>query len=294
MSGKAPGAAQAPARRRRRSRVDVGLTIWGVTAFVFLFLPVLVIVGYSFNTGRSMMVWQGFGLDSYVTALRNPAITGPVQVSLVAGLGTAIVATVLGTTAGLALARSGGRWIPAFTLLLGLVMVTPEIVDAVSLLPWFVALGTDWGLGVFNVGQVRLVIAHSLFATAVVTFIVRARMSGVDASLEEAAADLYAPPLRRFWGVTFPMVRPAVISGALLAFTLSLDNTVISSFVSVSGASPWPVYVFSSVRSGLRPSVAAMSTLLLLLTLMAIVLVALVLRRSGDGSSKIAETLTGG
>ena len=279
---------------RRRSRVDVALVAWGVLGFVFLFLPVLVIVGYSFNTGRSMMVWQGFGLDAYRAALSNPAMTGPVRVSLVAGVGTALVATVLGTAAGLALARRGGRWAPAFTLLLALVMVTPEIVDAVSLLPWFVALGSDAGLTVFNAGQVRLVVAHSLFATAVVTFIVRARMAGVDASLEEAAADLYAPPLRRFWGVTFPVVRPAVISGGLLSFTLSLDNTVVSSFVSVAGASPWPVYVFSSVRAGLRPSIAAMSTLMLLLTLVALVAVALVLRRSGDGSSKIAQTLTGG
>ncbi len=287
--------ADAPARPvRRRSRVDTLLALWGVLGFLFLFLPVLVIVAYSFNTGRSMMIWEGFGLDAYRVALTNPAMTGPVRVSLIAGVGTAVVATVLGTAAGLALARRGGRWAPAFTLLLALVMVTPEIVDAVSLLPWFVALGADLGLRVFDVGQVRLVIAHSLFATAVVTFIVRARMAGVDASLEEAAADLYAPPLRRFWGVTFPVVRPAVISGGLLAFTLSLDNTVISSFVSVAGSSPWPVYVFSSVRAGLRPSIAAMSTLMLLLTLVALVAVALVLRRSGDGSSKIAETLTGG
>lgn len=279
--------------RRRRSALDAALSLWGVLGFLFLFTPVLVIVGYSFNTGRTLLVWKGFGLDAYVNALTNPAITGPVKVSLIAGVGTALVATALGTGAGLALARHAGRWAPAFTLVLGLVLVTPEIVDAVSLLPWFVALGTDAGLAVFDVGQVRLVVAHSLFATAVVTFIVRARMAGVDSSLEEAAADLYAPPLARFWQITFPVVRPAVISGALLAFTLSLDNTVVSSFVSVSGASPWPVYVFSAVRTGLRPSVAAMSTLMLLLTLLALVAVAVVLRRSGDGSSQIARTLTG-
>lgn len=279
---------------RRRSPADVALALWGAAAMVFLFLPVLVVVAYSFNEGRSMLVWEQFGTGSYVDALTNPALTRPVGVSLVAALGTAVVSTTLGTLAGLALGRRPGRWSPAFTLLLGLVMVTPEIVSAVSLLPWFVGLGTTAGLPVFNAGQVRLVVAHSLFATAVVTFVVRARMRGVDASLEEAAADLYATPVRRFLDVTFPMMRPAVVSGALLSFTLSLDNTVVSSFVSVSGASPWPVYVFSAVRSGLRPSVAAMSTLMLLLTLLALVVVAVVLRRSGDGSPGVARTLAGG
>ncbi len=287
-----PGAAQEV--RRRRSRVDTALFVWGLLSMLFLFLPVLVVVAYSFNEGRSMLVWEQFGFGSYLDAVTNPALTRPVRVSLLAALGTAVVSTVLGTLAGLALARRPGRWSPAFTLLLGLVMVTPEIVSAVSLLPWFVGLGTEVGLPVFNLGQVRLVVAHSLFATAVVTFIVRARMKGVDASLEEAAADLYAPPARRFWQITFPLMRPAVVSGALLSFTLSLDNTVISSFVSVSGASPWPVYVFSAVRSGLRPSVAAMSTLMLLLTLLALLLVAVVLKRSGDGSTQVARTLAGG
>lgn len=284
--------------RRRRSAVSVGLSVWGVLGMVFLFLPVLVIVAYSFNEGRSMLVWEHFGTGSYVDALTNPALTRPVGVSLLAALGTAVVSTVLGTLAGLALGRRPGRWASAFTLLLALVMVTPEIVSAVSLLPWFVGLGTEAGLPVFNVGQVRLVVAHSLFATAVVTFIVRARMQGVDSALEEAAADLYAPPARTFWRITFPLMRPAVVSGALLSFTLSLDNTVISSFVSVSGSSPWPVYVFSAVRSGLRPSVAAMSTLMLLLTLVALALVALVLvrsaRGSGEGAGSVARALAGG
>ncbi len=285
-----------PARKRRTPVGDAILGVWGIAGLLFLFFPVLVIVAYSFNTGRQLQSWQGFGFDSYANAFNNPTIVATIQVSLAAAAGSAVVSTILGSFAGVALARRGGRWGGWLVALLGLAMVTPEIVNAVSLLPWFVTLGADWGLTVFNLGQVRLVIAHSLFACAVVTFIVRARMAGLNESLEEAAADLGAPPIQRFWTITFPLMRPAVISGALLSFTLSLDNTVLSSFVSVAGSTPWPVYVFASLRSTLRPEIAAMSTLMLLLTLVALALVAIVLSRAskktGDGSS-LAQTLAG-
>ena len=179
-----------------------------------------------------------------------------------------------------------------FTALLALALVTPEIMLAISELPWFVSLGVDHGLSWFDNGIVRLVVAHSLFSTAVVAFIVRARMSGLDQSLEEAAADLYAPPLRRFRQITLPLMMPAVIAGAMMSFTLSLDDVILSSFVSVQGQTPWPVYIFSAVRSGLRPNIAAMSTMMLLLTLVVIGLAALVLRRGNPGG-KVVQTMTG-
>ncbi len=139
----------------------------------------------------------------------------------------------------------------------------------------------------------RLVVAHSLFSTAVVAFIVRARMSGLDASLEEAAADLYAPPLRRFTQITLPLMMPAVVAGAMMAFTLSLDDVILSSFVSVQGETPWPVYIFSAVRSGLRPSIASMSTIMLAVTLVLIGAAALVLRRGTRSSGEVVSTMTG-
>jgi ABC-type spermidine/putrescine transport system permease subunit II len=279
---------------RRRSGSDVALLLFGIAVFVFLFLPIAYIVAFSFNTGRILQVWEGFGFAPYERLTTNDTLRRTMWVSIRAGIGAAAIASVLGSLAGVALARRPGRWAPVFVVLLALVLVTPEIVDAVALLPWFVSLGTDQGISVLNQGLVRLVVGHSLFATAVVTFIVRARMQGIDESLEEAAADLYAPPLRRFTQVTLPLMLPAVLAGALISFTLSLDNTIVSAFVQVSGNTPWPVYVLSALRSTLRPEIAAMSTVMLLLTLLSLGLGALVLSRSGDSASGVVKTMGGG
>ncbi|KQQ06333.1 spermidine/putrescine ABC transporter permease [Rathayibacter sp. Leaf185] len=280
--------------RRRRSPIDVGLAVWSTAVFVFLFLPIIVIVISSFNTGRLLVAWEGFGFDAFATILNKPAVQSAVIVSIRTGLIAALLATLIGTLAGIALARRPGRWAVWFITLLLLVSVTPEIVDAVALLPWLVFLGQDLGLSIFNDGTARLVVGHSLFAVAVVSYLVRARLIGLDEKLEEASADLYATPMRTFWRVTFPLAMPAVLAGGLLAFTFSLDNTVIAAFVQVSGSTPWPVYVLSAVRSGLRPEIAAVSTVMLLLTLVALAAVALVLRRAGDSASQIAKTLAGG
>nr|WP_232057695.1 ABC transporter permease [Agromyces terreus] len=270
------------------------MTVWAVLVFLFLFAPILVIIVYSFNTGRLLIAWDSFGIDPYLTIFTKPAIQESVMVSLRTGVIAALVATLLGTLAGIALARRPGKWMFWFVGLLLLVSVTPEIVDAVALLPWLVFLGQDLGIGIFNDGTVRLVIGHSLFATAVVTYIVRARLVGLDEQLEEASADLYATPFTTFRRVTMPLAMPAVLAGALLSFTLSLDNTIVASFVQVSGSTPWPVYVLSALRSGLRPEIAAVSTLMLLLTLGALALVAYVLRRAGDSATQIARTMAGG
>lgn len=269
------------------------LNIWAVLVFVFLFLPIAVIVIYSFNQGRLLVSFTEPGFGAYESAFANERITSSVVVTLQSAAWSALLATLLGTLAGLALARRGGRWAPWLVLGLGLVTVTPEIVDAVSLLPWLVTLGQDLHLGIFNNGIVRLVIGNSLFATAVVTFIVRARFAGLDERLEEAAADLFAPPAVVFRRVTLPLAMPAVLSGGLLAFTLSLDNTVISSFVQVSGSTPWPVYILSTLKTGMRPEIAAMSTVMIVLTLAALAIVALVLRRSGESTADIVKTMAG-
>jgi putrescine transport system permease protein len=280
--------------RPKRSWSDVGFTVWGVIVFAFLFAPIAVIIVNSFNTGRLLASFTQFGFDSFAALFTKEVIRDAVVVSVQTGIIAALVASVLGTLAGIAMARHPGTWVWWFLVLLLLVSVTPEIVDAVSLLPWLVTLGQDWGIPIFNDGIVRLVIGHSLFSIAVVSYLVRARLVGLDAQLEEASADLYAPPLRTFFRITLPLAMPAVLAGFLLSFTLSLDNTVIAAFVSVSGTTPWPVYVLSALRSGLRPEIAAVSTIMLVLTLLALGAVALVLKRAGDSAADIARTMAGG
>jgi ABC-type spermidine/putrescine transport system permease subunit II len=269
------------------------LSLWAVLMFVFLFLPIIWIFAFSFNTGRTLTVWSGFGFEGYQALFDIPAPREAVVVSLIVGLLSAILATILGSLAGVALARRPGKWTIGFLAFVALVLVTPEIVDAIALLPWYVQLGQSWHISAFNNGYVRLITSHAIFSTAVVTLIVRARLSGIDESLEEAASDLYATPTKRFTQITLPLMLPAVLAGGLLAFTLSLDNTVISSFVFVQGTTPWPVFVFSSVKSTLHPYIASLSTLMFILTVFAISLVAVVLRRGGDSSSDIAATMTG-
>ena len=288
--------APAPRTRMRRpgSASDVALAAWGVIVLLFLFAPIAVIVIHSFNTGRLLVAFDGFGLDAFRAILDKPAVQDAVRVSVITALIAAVIATLLGTLAGIAMALHPGRWVWWFLGLLLLVSVTPEIVDAVALLPWFVTLGQDLGMPLFDDGYARLSIGSSLFATAVVSYLVRARLVGHGADLEEASGDLYAPPLTTFRRVTLQRALPAVVAGFLLAFTLSLDNTIIAAFVQVSGTTPWPVYVLSAVRSGLRPEIAAVSTIMLVLTLVALAAVALVLRRAGDSAAQIARTLGGG
>ena len=281
----------------RRDLVSDALRVWGVLVYLFLFLPIVVIVIYSFNNGRTILTFDGVGLESYRSGITDPTILDAVKTSIVVAAGTALIATVLGTLAGIALARRSGKWTVAFMALIFLILVTPEIVVAISLLIWYVRLGGPFGptatIPAVSYGIIRLWVGHSLFATAVVTLIVRARLSGVEESLEEAAADLYASPWNRFRQITLPLMLPAVLAGALLAFAFSLDDTIISSFVSVAGSTPWPVYVFSAVRNALRPEVASISTLLLLLTLVAIACVLIVLRRSGGSNEEVAKTFAG-
>lgn len=281
--------------RRPRGRTgDRMLTAWAVLVFAFLFLPIVVIIISSFNSGRLLVAWDGFSLTPFAALVERPVIREAVMVSLRTGLIAALLASLLGTLAGIAMARRPGRWTWWFLGLLLLVSVTPEIVDAIALLPWLVFLGQDLGMSLFNDGTARLVIGHSLFSVAIVSYIVRARLIGQDARLEEASADLYATPARTFWKVTLPLAMPAVLAGFLLSFTLSLDNTIVSAFVQVSGTTPWPVYVLSSLRSGLRPEIAAVSTVMLVLTLLALGLVAIVLKRAGDSAAQIARTMAGG
>jgi putrescine transport system permease protein len=284
-----------PTKRRRIDFLSIGLGIWTVIVLVFLFLPIGFIVAHSFNKGKALLVWQGFSTKWYHELFRNEPLLQAIRNSLKVAVGSTLIAVVLGAFAGIALARRGGKWATGFMAIVFLILVTPEIVDAIALLIWFVRIGGPFasGLTFLNAGTVRLFVGHSLFSSAVVTLIVRARLQGLDESLEEAAADLGATPSRAFRQITLPLMAPALLAGALLAFTFSLDNTIVSTFVSTAGSTTLPVYVFSSVRSVIKPDIAAAATLMLLLTLFALGAVAFVLRRGGESAGDVAATLTG-
>ena len=275
---------------RRRRRIDgpaVSMRVWAALVIVFLYLPILFVVFYSFNRGRVLLTWRGFGTNWYATAVENTQIQHTALTSLIVGALSALIAIVLGSLAGIALARRGGRWTRPFLLLVFLVLVTPEIVDGISYLIWFVRIDLGSGL-------LRLVIGHSVFSSAVTTLIVQARLSGLDESLEEAAADLGATPRQAFRDITVPLIMPAVLAGGLLSFTFSLDDVIVSTFVSTAGTSTLPVYIFSALRLGLKGDIAAISTVALVVTLTVLGLTALVLRRSGESAEEVTATLTGG
>lgn len=255
----------------------------------FLYLPLVFVVAHSFNNNKALEVWSGFSTRWYREMWDNSLLTGSVRSSFGAAAIAALIAVLLGTLAGIALARRPGRWTVGFMAVVLLVLTTPEIVDATGMQLQFVGLG-----GVFRQGLVPLWIGQSIFSAAVVTLIVRARMQGMDESLEQAAADLFATPFTAFRQITLPLIAPAVLAGGLLAFTFALDNVIISDFVKAPGTNTFPTYVLGQVKTVRKPDIASMASVLLVVTLLAIVSAALVLRRSGDDSTKVVSTLTGG
>lgn len=215
--------------------------------------------------------------------------------SFLAAFGGTIIAVALGGLSGVALARHPGKWSKVFMGLIFLILVTPEIMDAIALAGWMQAVGgpftSDTGPVAF--GMLRLWVGQSLYASAVVTLIVRARLAGLDEELEEAAADLGATPSRAFRQITLPLISSALIAGGLLSFTLCLDNTIISSLIS-GASSTFPVALISASRSELAPFWGVGAVVLFVMTLALLVFVARVMRKSGDSSSQIAATLAGG
>ncbi|MCX6521717.1 MAG: ABC transporter permease subunit [Actinobacteria bacterium] len=240
-------------------------------------------------------VVNGIITDWYRTIFRDVNIGDAMRNSFTAAFGATVIAVIIGSLSGVALARRPGKWTVVFMALVFLILVTPEIMDAISLATWMEQLGGPFknNIGPINFGLIRLWVGQSLYASAVVTLIVRARLAGLDESLEEAAGDLGATPATAFRQVTLPLIAPAVIAGALLSFTLCLDNTVISTLISAGGVSTFPVALLSATRSTIKPFWGVGSVVLFMVTMAALGFVAAVLRRSGDSSSQIAATMTG-
>jgi putrescine transport system permease protein len=221
----------------------------------FLYLPILILVIYSFNASRLVTIWGGWSTRWYAELLHDRALLDAAWTSLRVAFVSATLATLLGTLAALALVRMGrfrGR-LP-FSAMVYAPLVMPEVITGLSLLLLFVALDIDRGFWTITA-------AHTTLAMCFVTVVVQARLRDFDMSLEEAAMDLGCPPLRAFLSVTLPLILPAVLAGWMLAFTLSLDDLVIASFTSGPGATTLPIRIYSDVRLGVKPQINAVCTI---------------------------------
>ncbi len=237
------------------------LPIWLGLGFAFLYLPIALLILYSFNDSRLVTVWGGFSTRWYVELAHNERIQEAAGLSLAVAATSATIAAILGGFAGLAIGRFGRfRLRLPMMALLAAPLVMPEVITGLSLLLLFVASGQLIGWPGQR-GFTTIVIAHATFGLAYVAVIVQARLKLLDPAIEEAAADLGAPPARAFFAVTLPMLGPALLAGWLLAFTLSLDDLVIASFTSGPGATTLPMVIYSSVRLGVSPQINALASL---------------------------------
>lgn len=258
----------------RRNHAKFFMLAWLALVFLFLFLPIFVVILYSFNGGRNLYVWTEFSTRWYFVAVNHPRVLHTLTISFEAAVLNSIIAVVLGVPAGIALARRKGMWSAPFLGLLLVVLGTPELVSAIGQMIWMDQIGLYNGLA-------RLSIGHSLFNLAVVILIVRARMEGLDELLEQAAADLGAVPWKAFLQITLPLMIPAILASVLLSFVLSFDDVIISLFVQRPGSSTLPIHILSSFKPGLRGDVAAVVVITLVVSLTGMLAAAFVLARGG-------------
>jgi putrescine transport system permease protein len=266
--------------RRGPSPINITAVTLGLA---FLYLPIAILVIYSFNASRLVTVWGGWSTRWYVALLDDSAMLQAAWTSLRIGFLSATVATVLGTLAAVALVRGGrfrGRL--AFSGLVYAPLVMPEIIIGLALLLLFVAVDVDRGFW-------TVTIAHSTVTMCFVTVIVQSRLLSFDMSLEEAAMDLGCPPLKAFLTVTLPLIYPAVAAGWMLAFTLSLDDLVIASFTTGPGSTTLPIRIYSEVRLGVKPEINAISTIMIMMVALGVIAAAWVAKRNEIARARIAQ-----
>lgn len=278
-----PGSHRAAARRRRGS----GAALFGAIVFgyAFLYLPILCVTAYSFNRSKLVTVWGGFSTHWYGALAGNEAVVAAARKSLAVASISATLAVVVGTLAGVALARFGRfRLRSLLSLATSAPLVMPEVMLGLSALLLFVALEAvlGWPQGR---GLATVTLAHVTLSTCYVTVIVRARLADLDLGLEEAAMDLGAPPWKVFFLVTLPLIAPALVAGWLLAFTLSLDDVVIASFTSGPGSTTLPMLIYSKVKLGVTPEINALASLIVAVVALSVSAAAWVLHRSARRAS---------
>jgi spermidine/putrescine transport system permease protein len=285
-----------PARRgadRWAGLVEGWLKGHTIAAYVFLYLPIVIVVVFAFNdTTRRVTAWDGFSTKWFGVALNDSVVQKALANSFLVAIPNAIMATLFGTMAALGLQRVGKRLRLAFDGLTYASIIVPEIVIALATLVLF-ATGFDVIATVFgvkiNFGHPTIIAAHVLFNTSLVLLLVRARLSGMDRTLVEASSDLFATPWRTFRQITFPQLLPAIVAGFLLAFTFSFDDYVITTFVSGPGSSTLPLFIFGQVKRGVTPETNAVATMILAFTVGMLLLGQLALtwqsRRQGRAGS---------
>ncbi len=261
------------------SRFNIASVVLG---FAFLYLPIVLLIVFSFNESKLVTVWAGFSTKWYGELFRNQSLLDAAWVTARVGFISASVATLLGTMAAIALTRyTRFRGRVLFSGMVFAPLVMPEVITGLSLLLLFVAVNLDRGF-------LTVTLAHITFSMCFVAVVVQSRLITFDRSLEEAAMDLGAPPVRTFFAITLPVILPAIISGWMLAFTLSLDDLVIASFTSGPGATTLPMKIYSQVRLGVTPEINAACTLLIAIVA-AGVLIASVVNKSREAQRQRDE-----
>lgn len=228
--------------------------------FVYLYLPIVVLVALSFNANQQATIWTGLSIDWYGRVLANDDLMRAFRNSLIVATMASLGATLLATLAALGTQRRKSAAVQGMNALIALPLVVPEIVTAVASLLFFIMIGLKLGLA-------TVIVAHLVFCIPFAYLPIRARLDGLDPALEEAAADLYATPVPTFLKITLPLLWPGLLSGLMLAFIISLDDFVITYFVSGAGATTLPVYIFGMIRIGVSPEVNAVSSLILLISI---------------------------
>jgi len=257
----------------------VSLPLWVVAGllYVFLYAPIVVVVMYSFNAAKYGGPWAGFTTEWYGKLLADGLKQHAAWNTVVLAVVSTVVATVIGTMLGYGLSR---YWFPGkklFSWMMYIPVVIPDIVMAVAMLMFF-GLVREW-TGLFELGMGTMIIAHITFQIPFVAIVVRSRLVGMDPAIEEAAHDLGATSWQVFWHVTFPQMLPGVLAGAMLAFTLSLDDFVVSFFTTGPGATTLPILIYASVKRGVTPDINALSTLIVLASVIGTIGVTLLQRR---------------
>ena len=292
-----------PSARGHGDRLGNLVEVWfrahATLVYVFLYAPIVVVVLFAFNNTQGVATrWEGLSLRWFEIALHDPVVLKSLTNSFIIAIPNAILSTIFGTMAALALQRVGKRVRLAFDGLTYMSVIVPEIVIALSTLVLF-ATSFDLVESITGerpkFGYTTIIAAHVLFNTSLVLLLVRARLSGMDRTLVEASADLFATPWRTFRQITFPQLLPAIVAGFLLSFTFSFDDYVITTFVSGPGSSTLPLFIFGQVKRGVTPETNAVATMILGITLLTLIIGQILLtwqsRRAGQKKGGIAAVV---